>query len=133
MASRTSCVVVNREALVVDERLTKCLRHLSKAKLRRARCRGCQLVQSLSEIHLNGWDEEGSHVDILMRSTREVLCDIQYRDWYCHTSRLDTGRRRRRRRSKGNRVRSGGGKRVWNRGGPRGGWRGGPRVEALGE
>ena len=70
MASRTSQVVVNREGLVVDERLTKCLCHLSKAKPRSARCRGCQLVQGLIEIHLNGWEEKGSHVDILMRSTR---------------------------------------------------------------
>ena len=109
MASRTSQIVVNREALVVDERLTKRLCHLSKAEPRSARCRALQLVQGLIELHLNGREEKGGDVDILMRSTREVLRHIKYRDWYCHTSRLDTGCRRRRRRSKGIRVRSGGG------------------------
>ena len=91
MAGRTSYVlvargVVDREVLVVDERLAKCLRDF-----RRTRRSGCQLLQRISEILLNALDEE-SHVWILIGSTGKALCDIKYRDRYGYAKPVNTGR-----------------------------------------
>src|ERR1700745_971179 len=91
MAGRTSYAlvargVVDREVLVVDERLAKCLRDF-----RRTRRSGCQLLQRISEIRLNALVEE-SRVRILIWSICEELCHIKHRHRYGHTKPVNTGR-----------------------------------------